>query len=496
MPRAQSWLSKESSIVFLVIFGILVRLLLAYELPLSSDESYYFLWAKHLDYGYYDHPALLAWMLYPFQIFGSPFGFRLAAVISYSGLIPFLGYQLFRLSEQRVRVLNAFWVLTCLPLGYLPFINHELPQLILLLGTSVAYLNWVKSPSLRSAGVTGLLAGLTLLTKTTSVAFILGLFLCLIFERTWITRQQFVIFLFGFVPSFAITLTWNFLNCFSQIEFQLLRSSFDHTFQIYRHIGVTLLYFVVCIGPLAWLIPKATHDLRKSQISRFLTVQFFCLFLMGVGLSIKIHYSIHYLFPCVVFLALLIVNHAPTTQLRKLSFSGAIVMSLIFGVGSWMVNHHSFTQNGTSTLKWYTLSGQSVLRKNIQELPAEFEVAALNYDEAALGEVVSGRRVWVLGNATHRGRSYDWWDDLRHLKGKPVAIFTLEKRSKESLRSFFEKSEYSQPKTDPYPFEFLYGYSFNYETYRSQFLEPILRQYYDLPLLKFCHSCPVVEKYR
>lgn len=38
----------------------LLRFVLAASLPLSFDESYYWLWSKHLALGYYEHPALIA----------------------------------------------------------------------------------------------------------------------------------------------------------------------------------------------------------------------------------------------------------------------------------------------------------------------------------------------------------------------------------------------------------------------------------------------------
>jgi 4-amino-4-deoxy-L-arabinose transferase-like glycosyltransferase len=38
----------------------LLRLVMAAILPLTPDESYYFLWAQHLQPGYYDHPPMVA----------------------------------------------------------------------------------------------------------------------------------------------------------------------------------------------------------------------------------------------------------------------------------------------------------------------------------------------------------------------------------------------------------------------------------------------------
>ena len=38
----------------------LLRLALAARLPLAPDEAYYFLWSRHLQAGYFDHPPMVA----------------------------------------------------------------------------------------------------------------------------------------------------------------------------------------------------------------------------------------------------------------------------------------------------------------------------------------------------------------------------------------------------------------------------------------------------
>ena len=32
-------------------------------LPLSADEAYYAQWAQHPDWGYFDHPPMVAWWM-------------------------------------------------------------------------------------------------------------------------------------------------------------------------------------------------------------------------------------------------------------------------------------------------------------------------------------------------------------------------------------------------------------------------------------------------
>ncbi|MDE8347584.1 MAG: glycosyltransferase family 39 protein, partial [Acidocella sp.] len=41
----------------------LARLVLAGSLPLSPDEAYYYLWSRHLQAGYFDHPPMVAYFI-------------------------------------------------------------------------------------------------------------------------------------------------------------------------------------------------------------------------------------------------------------------------------------------------------------------------------------------------------------------------------------------------------------------------------------------------
>jgi 4-amino-4-deoxy-L-arabinose transferase-like glycosyltransferase len=47
----------------LVVVMYALRLLTAGVLPLSGDEAYHWQWSRHLSAGYYDHPAMTAWLI-------------------------------------------------------------------------------------------------------------------------------------------------------------------------------------------------------------------------------------------------------------------------------------------------------------------------------------------------------------------------------------------------------------------------------------------------
>lgn len=64
------------------LFFLALHLALAGFIPLVEDEAYYALWASDLAPGYYDHPPMVAWFIWPgVELFGlHPLGVRLLGV--------------------------------------------------------------------------------------------------------------------------------------------------------------------------------------------------------------------------------------------------------------------------------------------------------------------------------------------------------------------------------------------------------------------------------
>lgn len=51
-------------LAFLLFIGFW-RLILAATIPITGDEAYFVQWARHLDWCYYDHPGMIAWLMWP-----------------------------------------------------------------------------------------------------------------------------------------------------------------------------------------------------------------------------------------------------------------------------------------------------------------------------------------------------------------------------------------------------------------------------------------------
>lgn len=76
-------------LAILIAVGVAVRLLIAVTLGLGNDEAYHFLYTRHPDLSYFDHPPMVAWVEFlGLSLFGDPFswlGLRLGFILLSAG---------------------------------------------------------------------------------------------------------------------------------------------------------------------------------------------------------------------------------------------------------------------------------------------------------------------------------------------------------------------------------------------------------------------------
>jgi len=71
---------------FFLILITLVNLLQAYFTEITLDEAYYYQYARDLDWGYYDHPPMVALVIKISQLFfNGNLGVRFLTVLLFSG---------------------------------------------------------------------------------------------------------------------------------------------------------------------------------------------------------------------------------------------------------------------------------------------------------------------------------------------------------------------------------------------------------------------------
>ena len=159
-----------------------LRLVLAAYLPMAPDEDYYFLWAQHLQAGYFDHPPMVAlWIKASTALIGNtPLGIRLFGPLAAALGSVLLWDAAEQLAPGRGIIAAALLNATLLIGAGAIIITPDTPLLFFWTAGLAACARLINSGNPRWWLAVGLAAGCMLLSKYTAPLFIAAVFLWLV----------------------------------------------------------------------------------------------------------------------------------------------------------------------------------------------------------------------------------------------------------------------------------------------------------------------------
>jgi 4-amino-4-deoxy-L-arabinose transferase-like glycosyltransferase len=329
------------------VFALLVlRAIMAAQLPLSADEAYYWLWSQHLAAGYYDHPPMIAWLIRAgTSLFGdTPFGVRFAGLVLSLPASWFVwrAASLILKDADRAGLAALFFNLTLMVSVELLAATPDMPSLV----ASAAFVYFLARVEAEDDGRwwlgVGIAAGLGLLSKFSALFLGLGALLWLILDRKankWLLSPWpylgAVLALLIFLPN----LLWQSQHHWQTFAFQFARTSAGH-FTL-RFLGEFLAAQFGLATPLIFLL-MAVGLWRGTKLAKagegrgrlMLAV------LAWVGLGYFIAHSLHDRvqgnWPCFLFPALAILaadGFGQTGTWRKVSALAApVALALLLAV--------------------------------------------------------------------------------------------------------------------------------------------------------------------
>lgn len=312
--------TDKAVILFLSLVLIFKTLFIAFvPLELSADEAYYWDWSRHLDWGYYSKPPMVAWLMaFSTKLLGNTeVGVRSpAALLSVLGL-----WFLYKLAQKLYSKRAAIWALLAIlaapGTAALSFIMTIDAPLICFWSVGL-YVFWkaLQSKGYRWWLLSGIVVGLGLLSKQTMVAFMACAFVFMLvtpYRRFLLTPMPYVAAFVAFLMIFP-TLWWNYQH--QWITFQHTAHHFEgvkgtHLFNIMGLIvllGSQITIMSPFIGILGIIIalkmPLAWNSLRAEE--RYL----FCFgplpFLLSMLLALRQDVNANWPAPfCITFFLLL-----------------------------------------------------------------------------------------------------------------------------------------------------------------------------------------------
>lgn len=206
-------------------FALVVKLLVAAIVPLTSDEAYYLAWSHRLQWSYYDHPPMIAWLFW----LGHPFEQILTLVrwpgtlLSHATLFIWLIILRSWLSEKQLEWWLWLALLSPLVGGSAIVITPDVPLLFFWSLSLLLFFKWLQSDSKQIAFAFGLALGLGFCSKYVMVLFPLCLVPLVLRSAGWRRhlKTSFVWILAGGLIGMAPVIYWNIMNDFASFRFQL-----------------------------------------------------------------------------------------------------------------------------------------------------------------------------------------------------------------------------------------------------------------------------------
>ncbi|GMN09844.1 hypothetical protein MTsPCn9_18870 [Croceitalea sp. MTPC9] len=250
--------------LFLYLLGalFLLNLFQSFFTELIYDEAYYWYYAQNLDWGYFDHPPMVAFLIKLSSFFfDGELGVRLMSCVLGVGTACIL-WAIIDNGRKKDYIVHFFLLLFALPLlnVYGFFTLPDTPLLFFTALFLLVYKHFLNSPSIRNTILLGLTMACLMYSKYHAVLVIFFVLLSnlklLKNKHAWLAV---IVSLLAYLPHFL----WLYENDFVTIKYHL----FERPNQPYSFEGFTLGYLLNLIVNFGLLFPFAYWALFKKKAS-------------------------------------------------------------------------------------------------------------------------------------------------------------------------------------------------------------------------------------
>jgi hypothetical protein len=411
---------SDKRIIFFAVAWFCISLIQAFFTEIIEDEAYYWVYSQALDWGYFDHPPMIAFLIkLGGMIFPGELGVRLMPSLLGAGTI-FLVFTMLKdeIRDLRLAMLLAFSIPILhfhvagfiatpdLPLVffatlffflYKKYLSKATPWIIILLSLSVALMMYSKYHALLIVGFT-VLSNLKLLGK----------------RSFWIIVALSVLL---FLPH----IIWQVKHDFVSFGYHLVgrNSAFEFSYLLNY-----LLSQVMIIGPfLAFILLYLGIKHRpENKFSSALKINFIGFFLFFMISSLKGHVQAHWTAAALIPLMLLSFPMIDKSlRLRKWGYilSFITIPFVIFLSISLIIDLNIMPEQ----LSHRFLNKESSYKQIQKEADGRPVVFTNSYQKASLYWFFSGEPAFSQNNKHYRKNQYDLNVMEAGLHGKEVLYF-------------------------------------------------------------------------
>jgi hypothetical protein len=381
---------------------------------LLNDEAYYWVYSNFLDWGYFDHPPMIALLIKAgYFLFHNEFGVRL-----FIGLLNTLTLLIiYHLLPRKNDVL--FYAIACsitlLHLGGFIAVP-DIPLIFFVALFFLIYKKFIERASLKNTILLGVVMSLMLYSKYHSVLIII---FTAISNPALLSKSRAYIAVIIAIILFTPHLVWQYQHGFPSVQYHL----FERNEAIYK-ISYTMGYLagqILLAGPLmGWLfLWSACKYKPKDQFQRTLQYCLWGIYIFFLLTTFKGRAEANWTVPSMV--PLIILAHQYIADKKKLQrilyYSVPVSLLLITSVRIYLmsdnkpikaINTNEFDQNK----KW-----ANQIKKFSGELPVVF---INSYQKASKYWFYSGVKAFSLNTPIYRRNNYNFWPVEKSLQGKSV----------------------------------------------------------------------------
>lgn len=214
---------KKIRITHVILIWLAVNIASAFIFQLYSDEAYYTLFSRQLDFGYFDHPPMIAIMIrIGSSIFKNELGVRLLSVITVSVAL----FIIYRLADVQKPVLFLAALFSIFGLNVLGFLAlPDSPLLMFSVLFFLVYKRFLHSESILNSILLGLTMSAMLYSKYHGILII---FFTVSSNLQLLKSRNFWLAAVTGILLFVPHLIWQFNNDFVSVSYQLFERSALH----------------------------------------------------------------------------------------------------------------------------------------------------------------------------------------------------------------------------------------------------------------------------
>ena len=524
------WL--EAHWLWILLPVVLIKVAIAYGLPMTGDEAYFVLWGKHLDFGYYDHPPMAGWMM-ALQLLVSDhhLWLRVPGLVT-ELIIAAALYALFR----PVDAIKARWLALLFTLSPLSLINvFTLTDTGCILFAALAFVAAARgllTQHIRWAVLAGVSLGLAFLSKYFAVFLGLGFVIFYAFAGRRFWRHGLVLVLVA-IPFGLLNLYWNYTHCWSNLLFNLVNRNAGGGFGWQSLLAYLGMMGYVILPPI-WLALRAAQQQRSSlraNLQPVISLAATLSWTAGLGflwVSLSKDIGLHWVlwFYPMVLVLLLPLPVARWAKLTKIvSWVSVVHVVVLLGIlyapfsvwksqprVQWYLlamteapailkqarTEADELQAGAWQPAWEAASARKSLGVDalVPDQPkAERAIATLSYSSASVLAYQVREPVMVMGEGAKYARQDDSLTDFRSLDGKAVLLLLKKPNEQPNAENWFATSRRFSLTYRGQTFHFLAGEGFRYEAYFQQVLVSVRERFYQFPSWLPSGECAFTSRY-